>query len=222
MLSLACLAPALAYLTTTSWTLGYVRRVWPGFNDLLGLGPGQLPGALYAGNDQGLSVSLQSQVLVARWTKHLSQGGPGYPRYGALREALYRGRRARVNDLVRRFVREQRPSSLWRHRIGDLCLHPLWGSAIAAALLYLFIYQFVGIFVAGHVVGLTEETVMQGHWEPFVRGLGGRWFGWTVAESGAVATGLVPAVGTILVGDDGPSARCLRLGQPARAAPARR
>jgi len=51
-------------------------------------GPGQIPGAIYSGNPDGLIIALQSQVVVARWLKHVGKNGGDYPRFPVLRDAL--------------------------------------------------------------------------------------------------------------------------------------
>ncbi len=51
--------------------------------------PGYLPGAVYTGHESGLSVSVQPQVIVARWVKHPGLTKPKYPRYLALRDSLW-------------------------------------------------------------------------------------------------------------------------------------
>jgi hypothetical protein len=53
------------------------------------IGPGYLPGALFTGQNSGLSVSVQPQVIVARWVRNQGLKQPEYPRYGALRDALW-------------------------------------------------------------------------------------------------------------------------------------
>jgi uncharacterized protein (TIGR04255 family) len=53
------------------------------------IGPGYLPGAVYTGHKDGLSVSVQPQVIVARWVKHPGLKTPEYPHYHALRDALW-------------------------------------------------------------------------------------------------------------------------------------
>lgn len=53
------------------------------------ISPAYLPGAVYTGHRSGLSLSVQPQVIVARWVKYPSLHGPAYPRYAALREALW-------------------------------------------------------------------------------------------------------------------------------------
>jgi uncharacterized protein (TIGR04255 family) len=53
------------------------------------ISPTYLPGAVYAGHESGLSVSLQPQVIVTRWVKHLGLQQAEYPRYPALRDSLW-------------------------------------------------------------------------------------------------------------------------------------
>ena len=48
------------------------------------------PGAVFTGNDAGLTVSVHPQVIIARWAKHPRFPEREYPRYGPLREWLWR------------------------------------------------------------------------------------------------------------------------------------
>ena len=36
-------------------------------------------------------------------------------------------------------------------------------------------YQIIGVFIAQHVVGFLEESVMEGYYAPFIRNIVGRW-----------------------------------------------
>lgn len=54
----------------------------------LSMGPGHIMGAVYTNNPDGLSITMHGQVVIARWVKRVPNGGPGYPRFPALREAL--------------------------------------------------------------------------------------------------------------------------------------
>jgi len=65
-------------------------QVPPGVQGPVMLGAGQIPGAVYSGNRQGLSITIQSQLIVARWTKQLVPNAPDYPRFRALADALWR------------------------------------------------------------------------------------------------------------------------------------
>ena len=69
----------------------------PGFTESIQLGPGELPGAVFSGHPRGISVSLQNQVLVVRWARKPGASAPDYPRYGELRETLWKA----IAELVR-------------------------------------------------------------------------------------------------------------------------
>ena len=49
-------------------------------------------------------------------------------------------------------------------------MHPISGLLILGTVLF-GCYQLIGVWVAGDIVGITEEAIMQGHWEPWIRGL---------------------------------------------------
>jgi hypothetical protein len=61
----------------------------PGFPGTFQLSPGDLPGAVFSGNRIGLSLSVQSQVMVVRWSRRSGSDSPDYPRYPALRDSLW-------------------------------------------------------------------------------------------------------------------------------------
>lgn len=52
-------------------------------------GPNQLPGVVYADDQRGVRVSVHPQVIVARWVKPFAADAPRYPRFDALRDALW-------------------------------------------------------------------------------------------------------------------------------------
>jgi ferrous iron transport protein B len=86
------------------------------------------------------------------------------------RDEVYTDRRWRVNAIVSDVVRRPRSGLDLRTRLGHALVRPLTG--IPALLVTLFLmYELIGVFVAGTVVGFTEETIMQGYVEPFLRGL---------------------------------------------------
>lgn len=87
--------------------------------------------------------------------------------YIRLREKIYKLRRQEVNKLINKYVSKK--SSSKRDMLGSLLLNPVIGSITALAVLYFFLYQFLGIFVAGTVVGFFEESIMQQYYEPAVR-----------------------------------------------------
>lgn len=94
---------------------------------------------------------------------------------GTMRDAIYTSRRARVNDVIAEVLTASDEGLGLRGRLSRFMLNPLTGIPLLVALLAVF-YQVLGVWVAGDVVGLTEVTLMQGYWEPFVRGLVGQVF----------------------------------------------
>jgi len=86
------------------------------------------------------------------------------------REQIYLARRERVNDIVHHVVKEDNSKASFSTILGRLMLKPLTGIPLLLATLY-GMYYTIGVFIAGTIVGITEETVMIGMYEPFARGL---------------------------------------------------
>ena len=64
-------------------------EVPPGVSGEVRIGPLNLVGAIYSGNQHGIIITVQSQLIVARWLKQVQPSAPPYPRYSALRDALW-------------------------------------------------------------------------------------------------------------------------------------
>lgn len=89
------------------------------------------------------------------------------------REEIYLKRRDRVNDIVKHVLKEASKGASLGSLLGRWMIKPVTGLPILALALYAM-YQVIGVFIAGTVVGVTEETIMLGKYEPAVRGLVGR------------------------------------------------
>ncbi len=89
---------------------------------------------------------------------------------GKERESLYIQRRNRVNDMVRHVVGDVSGRTRIREVLGRAAVNPLSGIPIMALVLYAM-YKVIGVWVAGDIVGVTEEKIMQGSYEPWIRGL---------------------------------------------------
>lgn len=87
---------------------------------------------------------------------------------GLRRDELYARRRARVDDIVGHVVTDTDEGLSFGARVSRIMLEPLTGLPLLAALLAAT-YVVLGQWIAGGVVGVTEETIMLGYWEPFVR-----------------------------------------------------
>lgn len=89
---------------------------------------------------------------------------------GTERDAVYARRRQRVNDVVGQVLSASDDGLSPRTRLSRIMLEPLTGLPLLTVLLAA-VYVVLGIWVAGDLVGFTEETLMLGYWEPFVRGI---------------------------------------------------
>lgn len=109
---------------------------------------------------------------------------------GGDREEIYLQRRARVNDVVGHVVSQTGKGANWGAILGRLMIQPVTGIPILAVFLY-GMFKFIGVFIAGDVVGFTEEVIMQGYYEPYMRSLVGHF----ISEQSWL--------GTILIGEFG-------------------
>lgn len=83
---------------------------------------------------------------------------------------LMLSRNERAKELVSATVRDsdKRSVSGISQRLGALSSHPVFGFPILLLVLYFGLYQFVGVFGAGTLVGLVEESLFGEIINPFV------------------------------------------------------
>jgi ferrous iron transport protein B len=88
-------------------------------------------------------------------------------------------------------------------RLSDAMMHPISGGVIFLAVVYLGLYQFVGVFGAGTLVDFIEST-MFGEWiNPWFADLATRFIPWTIAqdlfvgEYGIITLGLTYAIAIV-------------------------
>ncbi len=95
-------------------------------------------------------------------------------RYGmdtaGLRDEIYINRRKAVEDICNKILKESSKGASFSIVLGRWMLKPVTGIPMLALTLYLM-YKIIGIFVAGTVVGFTEETLMEGIYRPFILSL---------------------------------------------------
>ncbi|WHH58872.1 ferrous iron transport protein B [Petroclostridium sp. X23] len=94
----------------------------------------------------------------------LSRNGVGETGF---RESVYKKRRERVDDIVSQAVSELNKGASFRTKLGRYMLRPLTGIPILLIAMGVM-YEFIGVFVAQTVVGITEETIMIGIYQPFI------------------------------------------------------
>lgn len=86
------------------------------------------------------------------------------------REEIYTVRRQRVDQITEKVLSYDEESGQIARKIGAYMLKPVTAIPLLLVLLYL-IYQFIGVFVAQTVVGITEEMIFVETYEPFMRGI---------------------------------------------------
>ena len=84
-----------------------------------------------------------------------------------LQEVLYKRRRARVDEIITTVTCESNKGASFGTKLGRLMLKPLTGIPMLAATL-LIVFIFVGVFMGQTVVGITEEKIMGGLYQPFI------------------------------------------------------
>jgi ferrous iron transport protein B len=89
-----------------------------------------------------------------------------------LRDEIYVARRKEVEEIISKSVIESNKGASLRTKIGRWMLRPITGIPMLAITLYIM-YKIIGIFVAGTVVGFTEEAIMEGMYRPFIEGVMG-------------------------------------------------
>jgi len=94
---------------------------------------------------------------------------------GEKQEEFYLARRQHVNSILAKTVRAKSTNDSLAAKLSGLMLRPVTGIPILAFALWLM-YQFIGVFVAQHVVGFLEETIMEGYYAPFIVNLIEQWF----------------------------------------------
>lgn len=114
-------------------------------------------------------VASQSEALLILEGDPIIAGRHGLEPAGH-REEIYLMRRKRVNDIVGHVISEVKEGTDFKTKLGRWMVTPITGVPILIVMLFLM-YQAIGVFVAQTVVGITEETIMQGIYEPFIRGL---------------------------------------------------
>lgn len=84
-----------------------------------------------------------------------------------LRDGIYLDRRRAVEDIVDKVLKESSRGASFGVMLGRWMLKPVTGIPLLAVTLYVM-YEIIGIFVAGTIVGFTEETLMEGIYKPFI------------------------------------------------------
>lgn len=94
---------------------------------------------------------------------------------GTQRDSIYLHRRERVNDVCRHVITETTQGASFSSKLSHWMMHPATGLPMLGLLLW-GMYIVLGQWIAGGLVGITEESIMLAYWVPFVEGLVGQVF----------------------------------------------
>lgn len=89
------------------------------------------------------------------------------------RNEIYSYRRKEVNELISKVLNKNSKKERYLAKLSNLLIHPFWGSVAAIILAFLFLYQFLGVWIGGDVVDFTEKKVMNKYYEPTVKEITG-------------------------------------------------
>lgn len=84
------------------------------------------------------------------------------------REEIYKIRRNNVDKIISKVIVNEGKGNSLRQKIGYYMLNPWTGIPILLLVLFIM-YEVIGVFVAGNVVRFTEDIIMSGKFEPFIR-----------------------------------------------------
>ncbi|MBI3309309.1 MAG: ferrous iron transporter B [Candidatus Melainabacteria bacterium] len=85
------------------------------------------------------------------------------------RSFVYNQRRKEVNEIVTNIINKENKKERFLTKVSNLLIHPFFGVIIALFIAYLFLYQFLGIFVGGDIVEFTENKIMNTYYEPTIK-----------------------------------------------------
>ncbi|HBT20805.1 MAG TPA: ferrous iron transport protein B [Peptococcaceae bacterium] len=93
---------------------------------------------------------------------------------GKMQEEIYLKRRKHVNSIVDKVVKYNKSEEDFKTKLSSLMIRPYTGIPIFL-LSMAVLYEVIGVFIAQTVVGFTEETIMQGYYQPFITELLSKW-----------------------------------------------
>ncbi len=85
------------------------------------------------------------------------------------RNKIYAKRRERVNRLLTGITQTKPSENKIRKKIDALLIHPFFGTVFALFVSFFFLYQVLGVWVAGDLVNFLENQVFDKYWNSSVR-----------------------------------------------------
>ena len=92
------------------------------------------------------------------------------------RNELYSQRRKEVNEIISEVINAKNKKERFLTKISNVLIDPVWGSITALLIGFLFLYQFLGIWVGVNLIDITEKKIMNTYYEPVIREVTGQFF----------------------------------------------
>ena len=90
------------------------------------------------------------------------------------RNEIYAQRRKDVNEIISNIIITKNQKERFLTKVSNVLIEPLWGSIIALFIGFLFLYQFLGIWVGNDLINITEKKIMNAYYEPTIREVTGQ------------------------------------------------
>ncbi|MDJ0625170.1 MAG: ferrous iron transporter B [Candidatus Caenarcaniphilales bacterium] len=100
-----------------------------------------------------------SQVIAKTQTK---------PQKGS-RKQIYSKRRERVNRLIQSVIHTRKTDNSLTKVLNQFLIHPFFGTITGCFIGIFFLYQVLGVWVAGDLVNLLEKGFFERYWNPNVK-----------------------------------------------------
>lgn len=85
------------------------------------------------------------------------------------RNEIYSNRRKEVNEITAKVLKKKSNKERFLTKISNILIDPIYGSIIAILVGFMFLYQFLGVWVGGDLVAFTENKIMNTYYEPYIR-----------------------------------------------------
>lgn len=92
------------------------------------------------------------------------------------RAEIYNQRRKEVNEIVSKVINLNSKKNRFLTKVSNVLIDPLWGSITALLVAYIFLYQFLGLWIGGDIVEITEKKIMKKYYEPVIKEFTGKYF----------------------------------------------
>jgi ferrous iron transport protein B len=120
--------------------------------------------------DKLMLLEEDSQTLEKYSRKRYSYPS-NYPNGLWNKQKIYTKRRERVDRLIDGVVQEVHQDSPLHNQLNSFLIHPFWGTCFAICVSFFFLYQVLGVWVAGDLVNLIEKEGFEKYWNPNIQKL---------------------------------------------------